>query len=136
AIRLHSPGHLEIRDTGLQAHRSVRDIDVEDATHAREADDDALGDRDRTARQAGARAAGDEGDAVRRAGLYRAYDLLGAVGKRHGERLRAIPGEPVGLVRAQRDGVGDDVGRADDAAEVGGQAHTGSLPPGAGRTRR
>ena len=48
ALREDAGGDVEIDDAGLDDYASVREIDFEDAVHAREADDDAVFDRKRT----------------------------------------------------------------------------------------
>jgi len=47
ALRLDAGGHVEIDDAGLDDDSGVGKIDFEDAVHAREADDDAVFDRER-----------------------------------------------------------------------------------------
>src|SRR5438105_4921369 len=58
-VVLDASGNLEIDDSRFDDYASVREINFEDAIHAREADDDAVFDGQRAAAQAGAGAACD-----------------------------------------------------------------------------
>ena len=93
--------HLEVRDARLDDDALVVEIDVQHTVHARERDDDALGDGQRAAGEAGARAARHERDPVRRARANDGLHLLRRLGQADEPRDHAPPRQPVALVRAQ-----------------------------------
>jgi hypothetical protein len=61
-VVLNARGHIEIDDAGLDEGAGVGEINLENAVHAREADDDAVFHGQRAAAQARARAASDKGN--------------------------------------------------------------------------
>ena len=72
---------LEVRHAGLDDDALAVEVDLEHAVHPRERDDDAVGDRQRAAREPGARAAGDERHAVLGAGADDRLHLLRRPGR-------------------------------------------------------
>ena len=85
-------------DARLDDDARVGKIDFEDAVHAREADDDAVFDRERAAAEAGACAASDEGKFFAMADAENGLDLGGGVGKKDGARHGAKISEGVAFV--------------------------------------
>ena len=94
-------GHLEVRHAGLDDDSLRVEVDVEHAVHARQRDDDALGDRERAAGEAGAGAARDEGDPVLVAGADDRLDVLRRLDQADRGRDHPPPGQPVALVGAE-----------------------------------
>ncbi len=70
---------VRVDDARLDDNEAVGDVDLENAVHARQADDDAACSRQRAAAQAGACAAADEGNLVARAEANDGLDLFGGL---------------------------------------------------------
>ena len=77
-MRRDAPGHVEIDNARLHRHALVRNIDVDDTVQPREADEHAVGTRERSARQPGSVAACDERNLLR---VAQADDLLHLFGR-------------------------------------------------------
>src|SRR5258706_11520501 len=101
AVSLDRFRNLQVAHARLDGRGAPRDVDVADALHPGEHDQDAVAVRDRPAGNAGARAAGDERHAEVAARLHdRAHLLLGV--RDDGEHRRlAMRDERVGLERLQ-----------------------------------
>ena len=65
ALALHRLGDGEVGDAGLRHHAAIGVVDLEDAVELAEAEQDAVGERQRAARQRGAGAARHDLDALR-----------------------------------------------------------------------
>ncbi len=105
-------GDVGVDDAGLDGDLLVGEVDVEDAVHAGEADDDGAGGGKRSAAESGAGSAGDEGDVVLRADADDGLDLLGAAREDDGGGRDAEGGEAVALVGLELVGRGDEAGLA------------------------
>ncbi len=109
AVRRDRTRDVEVRDAGLDDDATALEVDLEDAVHAGERDDDAARDRSGAAREPGAGAARDERDTRR---VTRANDrlhLFGRPGQRDELGDRSVPGQPVALVHAELLELRDDV---------------------------
>ena len=112
ALRGDGGGDVGVDDAGLHGDLLVGEIDVEDAVHAGEADDDGAFGGERSAAEAGACAARDEGDVVLRADADDGLYLLGAARQDDGGGHDAEGGEAVALVGLELVGRGDEARRA------------------------
>ena len=129
AVGRNRPRHVEVRHAGLDAHPPVGGIDLEDAVHARQADDDALGDRHGSAGEARPRSARDERRPVGAAHPHRGLHLLGRARQDDRERHRPVAREAVALVHPKLCGLRDDGVRAERALEIGDEGHATSVTP-------
>ena len=89
----------EIGDAGLGHHHAVVEIDLADALEFAEAQQHAVGERQRAAGQRGAGAARHHLDALLEAIFQDLRDLFGGVRQHHDHRRLAIGHQAVGLVR-------------------------------------
>ena len=94
AERRDPPRDLEVGDARLDDDPQVGDVDVEDAVEPRQADEHAVGDRQRAAGQAGAVPARDERHAVAPAQPDDRLHLLGRLGQHDRRRRRPQVHEP------------------------------------------
>ena len=109
AVRRDGARHVEVRDPRLDHDPLRREIDLEDAVHPRERDDDPIGDREGAAGEAGAGAARDERDALAGADADDRPHLGGRAGE-DDELGRGAPArEPVAVVDAELLGLRDHV---------------------------
>jgi len=104
-------GHARL-DHGPPAHR----VDLEHRTHPRHHDQHAVLVRQGPAGQPGAAAPGHERHARRSARSHHRRHLAGRRGQHHKRGHAPVRGEPVALVGAQLQRIGDDVARAADLA--------------------
>ena len=121
ALRENARGDVKIDDAGLDGDASVREIDFEDAVHARETDDDAVFYGERAAAEAGAGASRYEGNFFAMAEAKDGLDFGGGVGEKHGAGHGAEIGEGVAFVGVELVGGSDEMAGADDLAEFGEQ---------------
>ena len=77
-------GDAGIDDAGLDHHARIGDIDFENAIHARQADDNAVRDRQRSAAEARAGAARHERNPFAMADAHHGLHLLGGSRQHHG----------------------------------------------------
>src|SRR5712692_6771058 len=110
--------HVEVGDARLDDDAAARQVDVEDLVHARDGDDDALGDGHRPAGEPRPRAACDERNAVPVAGAEHRLHLVGRLREDDERRDDAISGQPVALVGLQLLGLGDDRPRRQRGLEL------------------
>ena len=143
AFVLHGVGYREVGDAGLRHHAAVGEIDVEDAVELAEAEQDAVGERERAARERGAGAARHHLQLMLAAITQHARHLLRVAGQDRQQRQLAIGRQAVGFIDAALVFVGDhalarhnspeiagDRGAAGDDIAVGiGHAHGGGLLP-------
>src|SRR5256886_6345363 len=94
-------GHTQVEHTRLHHDPGVRDVDVQDAIHPRQADHDAVRDRQGTAGEPRARAARDEGNARFVADANDGLNLLRRGGQHDGGWDHAEIREAVALIGAQ-----------------------------------
>ncbi len=113
----HRLGDAGIGDAGLHHGEAVGVVDLEDAVHPHHADHHGIGERQRAAGQAGAGAARDHPHPLLVQQAQDRGDLLGGFRQHDGERRLAIGGEPVGLVGAQPDRIGDHAGCRHERAQ-------------------
>jgi hypothetical protein len=118
-MRGDAVGDVEIDDAGLDDDAGVGEIDFEDAVHAGEADDDAIGYGERAAAQAGAGAAGNEGNAFAMAEAEDGLHFLRRRGEKDGLGHGTEIGEGVSVVGVELLGGSDDGAGAGDGAEFG-----------------
>ena len=109
AVRRDRTRDVEVRDAGLDDDAPALEVDLEDAVHAGERDDDAARDRRRASREPRAGAARDERDTRRVARADDRLHLLGRRGQCDELGDRAVPGQPVALVDAELLELRDDV---------------------------
>ncbi len=81
SVRRDGARHVEVRDSRLDDDPLAREVDLEDAVHPRQRDDDASGDRRRASGETGPGAARDERDALAMAGAQHRLDVLRRSGK-------------------------------------------------------
>ena len=91
-------GNAQIRHARLRHHDAVLVIDVENAVELREPEQNAVGQRQRAARERSARPARHHAHSVGVAVAENFRNLLGGRGQRHYHRQLPIGREPVGLV--------------------------------------
>jgi len=115
----HVFGDVEVRDAGFDRHALVRDIDVHHAVETRQRDDEAAGDRQRSARQPGSMTAGDERHTRAGAQPHDLLDLRGRGGQRHRGRRLAQVRQGVALIRQQLERIVEDVRVADNPPQIG-----------------
>src|SRR2546421_537634 len=94
-------GHAQVEHTRLHHDPGIRNVDVQNAIHPRQADHDAVRDRQGTAGEPRARAAGDEGNAPLVADADDGLNLLRRGGQHDGGRDHAKIREAVALIGAQ-----------------------------------
>ena len=92
---------------GSTTDARVLEVDLEHAVQPRQRDHDAVGNRQRAARETGARAARDKRHAVAVAERDDRLDVVRRARQHDELRDRAVPGERVALVGAQLLGLGD-----------------------------
>ena len=90
SIALHGLRDFEIHDARLEHGAFVRQIDFDNAIHARKRDHDAAGARDHAAAQSGARAPADDGDAVFAGDSNQRRHFLGGLREDHQLRLGLV----------------------------------------------
>ena len=142
SVRRDGARHVEVRNSRLDDDPLAREVDLEDAVHPRQRDDDASGDRRRASGEACTGAARDERDAFAMAGAQHRLDVLRRSGK--GDELGngSVARQPVALVDAKLLRLGDDVlapERAPQLVDEGGReghAATIGLPCAADRATR
>ena len=105
---------IEVDHAGLHAHPAVLEIDLQDAAHARRADDDAAGDRQRSARESCARTARHDRQPRLARDLHDLDDFLCRRRKHDNARHRVKARQAIGLVRPQLRRFDDAVALADD----------------------
>ncbi len=93
--------HLEVRHAGLDDDALGVEVDVEDAVHPRQRDDDPVGDRQGATGQPGAGSAGDERDPVGGAGADHGLHLRRRLREADEGRNHAPTSQSVALVRPQ-----------------------------------
>ena len=104
----------EIGHARFDPRIAVGEVDLENAAHLGQRDDDGVLLRDRAARERGAGAARHDIDLLVAAEPHDARDLLGRARQRDRERQAAVGGERVGLERAPPEFVGNQAfGRQD-----------------------
>ena len=116
-VRRGGRGDLQVRDAGLDDGAAVDRVDLQDPLEPGQRDHHAVRDGQRTTGQAGARAAGDERHPVPRADPDGGGDLRGVAGEQHELGDDPVAGQPVALVGAALDGIGDHVVRGEGLLE-------------------
>ena len=96
----HGSGDAGVGDPRLHDRALIVDIHAQDAPHARQADDDAMCDRECSPRQAGAGATGNEGDALTGTHPHHGGDLFSRGGQHDQGRHYPEPGQTIALVGA------------------------------------
>jgi hypothetical protein len=92
-------GNVDVGDARLHRRRAVGKIDIQNAVHLGETENDRVLLRDRPAGERRAGAARDDGDAVAVAVFQHGRHLLGGLRQCDGERHAAIGDEGIGLER-------------------------------------
>ena len=100
-------GDAEVGHAGLGGDGAVLPVDVEDPVELAQAQDDAVGERQGTARERGPGPARHDLDLLGVAEAQDRRDLLGRGRQHHGHGHGAVGGEPVALVGAQLGLAGD-----------------------------
>ena len=114
ALRPDRFRNREIGHARFDAREAVGEVDLEDAAHLGQGDDDRVFLRDRAARERGPGAARHDIDLLVAAEPHDARDLLGRARQRHRERQAAVGSERVGLERPPAGFVGNEAfGRQD-----------------------
>ena len=99
---LHRLGDGEIGHAGLRHHHAVVEVDLADAVELGHAEQHAVGERQRPARERGPGAARHDFDPLAVAIGQDAADLVGALRQHDHHRQRPVGGQAVGLVGAHR----------------------------------
>ena len=107
----------KIGDAGLDHGDAIVEIDGADAIELGHAEQDAVAERQRAARQRGPRPARHDLDALAMAIGEHGGDLLGRFRQHHHHRKLAIGGEPIALIGPHRLLGGDDALARHDALE-------------------
>ena len=123
-LRGDTLGYMRINDSGLDDDLPVGKVDIENAVHARQADNDAARSRQRASAQAGARAAADKGNSVPGTQTDHCLHLLSGARQHHGFRHHAEIRQPVAFVSLQLALPGD------QPVHTNGGAQTGDLASG------
>ena len=118
ALRTDRLRNREIGHAGLDPRIAVGEIDLEDAAHLGQRDDDRVLLRDRAARERGPGAARHDIDLLVAAEPHDARDLLGRARQRDRERQAAVGRQRVGLERAPAGFVGDEAFGREDRREM------------------
>ena len=100
AVRCDGACDVEVRDSRLDHDPLAREVDLEDAVHPCERDDDAAGNRGCASRKARARPARDERDAHALARPEHGLDFLRRVREDDDLGNGTVPGQPVAFVDA------------------------------------
>ena len=119
AVRRDRFGDGEIGDARLDPRVAVGEVDLEDAVHLAEAEDDRVLLRDRAARQRRAGAARHDVDPAVAAEAHDTRDLVDRARQGDRERQAAIGGQRVGLEGASSGDVGDQTVGRQDRGEAG-----------------
>ena len=119
ALGRNGTRHGEVGDARLDPGDAIGIVDLEDAVHLRDADDDGILLRDRSARERGARAARNHRHALLQAIAQHRRDLPGRLGQHDGQGHAAIGGECVGLVGSPLVVAGDQRLRRDESRQSG-----------------
>jgi hypothetical protein len=106
-------------DARFDPRVAIGEVDLQDAVHLRQTEDDRVLLRDRAARQRSAGAARHDIDAGVAAEPHDARDLVGRARQRDRERHAAIGGQRVGLEGAPPGEVGDQAVGGQDRREAG-----------------
>jgi hypothetical protein len=104
----HRVGYGEVRHAGLRHHAAVRRVDLENAVEPAEAQQNAVGERQRTAGQRRAGAARHDLDPLVATEAQDRRDLFRRRRQHHHHRQLAISAEPVALEGAPFVGAVDD----------------------------
>jgi hypothetical protein len=130
-LRGNTLGYMCIDHSGLDDDQPVGDVDIENAVHARQADNDAARCGQRAATQARACAATDKGNFVPGTEADHRLHLLGRARQHHCFRHHAEIRQPVALISLQLAGAGDQPVHTDGGAQpcdlAGGQHSRNSL---------
>src|ERR1700722_12200826 len=116
-LRRYAAGDIEIDDSGFGDYTRVGQVNFEDAVHARQADDDAVFDRERAAAQAGSRAARDKRDAFTMADAEDRLDLLRGFGEQHTKWHDAKIRQRIAFIGVEFFGGGNQAARTDNSAQ-------------------
>jgi hypothetical protein len=130
AERRRGLAHRQVGHARLHHGAPADRIDVQHRTHPGHHDQDAALVRQRPAGQAGAAAAGHERHPRSRAFGHHRRHLAGRAWQHYQGRHAPVRGQPVALVRAQLERIGDDVARAANVPHPRDQGpHTHDAPP-------
>ena len=125
AERRRGLAHRQVRHAGLHHRAPAHRVDLDNGTHPGHHDQHAALVRQRPAGQAGAAAAGHERHPGPRAFGHHRGHLGGRTWQHHQRGYAPVRGEPVALIRAQVQRIGDDVARAADVPHPGHQSLDG-----------
>ncbi len=131
AVALHRAGDGGIGDARLDHHAAVFEVGLQDAIHAAEAEQDAVGPRQRPARQRGAGAARHDGHAHLVGEREHGGDLVLVLRQHADQRRLAIGGERIAVVGGEPRGFGynairhEPLQRSDDFLAAGNDLRIG-----------